>query len=261
MTGQAVVTPPSIVRRLRIRALARRLRAYGITAYAVVHLLVGLRRKRPLELWVGDSNALCFNRELHAAPLSVGTEGQVLWHLGPRLMFTTATKGIPPKVHRAARLLRRLGGRNAVLFYSAGEIDVRCHLVPRRDEPGFNLDFVGDYVRRICALGEELGAPAVVFVVPGPQSGNIPKLSMFPINGELPERVSMSERLRARLAAEVEAYDGPLHALVLDATHVLSREDGAMDQSLSSDGVHTNPEGIALVRSLVHDLDLGSRLR
>jgi len=241
---------------LTIRDLPDLLR--GLTA-----LLVGFaRRDRMLELWLGDSNSLGQNRSMTSAKLTVGAEGQVIWHLGPRLMYTVARTGLPPRAVRAARLTRRwVRPERIVLFHSAGEIDCRCHLVPRLHDGTLDLGYVREYVDQVCTFAEEFGAAIVAFLVQSPQSGAIPDVGIFPIQGDLADRVRVSEMLRARLTEEVAARRGKVTALVVDPTDLLSLPDGSMDPSLASDGVHTNAEGIRRVRSRVRELGLADRLR
>lgn len=245
----------------RVLLLARRARGTITTVRALLRLVIRMRGQRPLEWWIGDSHAICFNMPITVAPWVAGREGQVMLHLGGRLMHSTATRGLPPQVHRTARLIRRFGRRGTVVpFLCAGEIDVRCHLVPRSETPEFDLDFVAGYVRRAAELAEEMGSARVVIVVPPPQSENVPQVARYPIRGTITQRVAMSRRLRDRMLAEAGGWPGPVQVMVLDATAVLEAADGAMRDDLTDDGVHTNDAGIALVRRLVRNLALGTQV-
>jgi lysophospholipase L1-like esterase len=229
-------------------------RAVGLltSLRALVALLAALLTRRRVELWIGDSHAVCLNMGLHVARWSRGADGQVVLHLGGRLLWSTATKGHPPAVHRVARWVRRLSTPGQVVpFLCAGEIDIRCHLVPRSEQPGFDLDFVGDYVARAVELAHLMSADRVVVVAPTPQSDRIPQVARYPIRGTLAERVAMTGRIRDRLHAEARARDGDVEVLVLDLNDDLADPDGAMRADLTDDGVHTNAAGIAAVRRRV----------
>jgi hypothetical protein len=249
----------SVIERIigRSRWAAQRVLDFPGRVRALLVLVIGIRSSGLTELWIGDSHAVCLNRPLTTTPLSAGPDRQVIWHLGPRLMHTIARRGYPAGVRRAARWIRRVGRPGTLaLFVSAGEIDVRCHLVQRATEPGFNLDFIHDYVAQSAALAEEMGAAVLVIAAHLPPSAKVPNYRMFPVRGTLEERIAMSERVRERLHDEVAACTGPVRCLVLDLTDMLSNPDGSMDQAFTHDGVHTNQAGIELVRRRVLDLDL-----
>jgi lysophospholipase L1-like esterase len=245
MAGQA--TPLRIVAQAGFDA--------GRALVAVVALLRAVRGPVGAELWVGDSHAVCFNQRLTAATLTRAPEGQVVWHLGPRLMHSLARQGFPSSLRRLARVVHRVGRPGAVVpVFVAGEIDVRCHLVPRATSEGFSLGFAADYVRQGCELAQLMGSSRAVFVVPPPPSVACPVLPDFPIRGSIEERVAMFGALRAALAEAVDGYAGPVEALLLDATDALADEDAGLRQDLTDDGCHTNALGVRLVRDRLREL-------
>ena len=201
-----------------------------------------LRRRLPLEVWIGDSHALGMNRFPGHAFLTVGREQQVIQRVGPRLMWSLATKGFPESVERlAARIGRRAASGTVVPLFVAGEIDVRCHLVGRED-----YGFVVDYVERCAAVGRRMGAAKTVIVVPPPPSAACPNVEEFPILGTIEERAGAFARLRAALAAAVETRHD---CVLLDASDDLMAVDGAIRPELTDDGCHTNAVGVASVRT------------
>jgi hypothetical protein len=98
-------------------------------------LLVAMRRKsRATELWIGDSHALSYNQRVHYSGFTRAPGGQIVLRVGPRLMWSLATKGFPARVHRVERAVSRFGVPGSIVpVFIAAEIDVRCHPV---DHPG-----------------------------------------------------------------------------------------------------------------------------
>lgn len=223
-------------------------------------LLAAARGRRPTELWLGDSHAIFLNQEYTSAKLSRAPEGQLVWHLGGRLMWSLAANGFPRRVRLAARLLRAVGRPGSLVpVFSAGEIDVRCHLVPRAARPGFSLDFVPDYVRRCRRLAALMGAPSLVIAVPVPPSDDCPRNPMYPIAGSIDERVRVFGDLRRALAKAVAEAEPSPRVELLDATDLLADDTGALRGELTDDGCHTNARGVRLVRASVRELDFAAR--
>jgi lysophospholipase L1-like esterase len=235
-------------------------RRYLRVAQGVLGLLAAARRSRPTELWLGDSHAVYLNQDYTSAKLSRAPEGQVVWHLGGRLMWSLAANGFPRRVRLLASALRRIGRPGSLVpMFCAGEIDVRCHLVPRAARPDFSLDFVRAYVRRCRELAAAMGAPTLVIVVPVPPSDDCPRNPMYPIKGTIDERVQIFGELR-RAVAKAVAEAGPTPRVeLLDATELLADDTGALRSELTDDGCHTNARGVRLVRASVRELDLAAR--
>ncbi len=238
----------------------RAARRYLRVLQGLLALLAAARRRRPTEVWFGDSHAIFVNQDYTSAKLSRAPEGQIVWHLGGRLMWSLAHNGFPVRVHRAARALRLLSRPGSLVpVFIAGEIDVRCHLVPRSSRPGYSLDFVADYVRRTQQLATEMGAPQLIIAVPVPPSDDCPKNPEFPIKGTIAERVEVFRELRRALIQAVAAADAAPEVRLVDATELLADETGELRSELTDDGCHTNAKGVRLVRSTVRGLDLASR--
>lgn len=237
-----------------MRGLARRLRNWVRTAAVATRLLVAVRRPGTAELWIGDSHAVCFNEDLTSTELTVAPEGQFVWHLGPRLMYALARDGFPRRVVRAAGFLGKVARRSAVIpVFVAGEIDVRCHLVPHSRSADFDLSFVRDYVAAGCALASTMGATVAVFAVPPPPSEDCPAVPDFPIRGSFDERIAMFTSLRAAVKSAVDE-GGPVRAILLDATDELTDDVSALRSDLTDDGCHTNARGVSVVRRRFRDL-------
>jgi hypothetical protein len=185
--------------------------------------------------------------------LTHAPEGQLIWHLGPRLMYSMARDGFPLRVLRLSRLLRRISRPGSLLpVFVVGEIDVRCHLVPRAGSAGLT-DFVDDYVEHATRVAFALGARQLIICVPVPPSATCPANPQFPIEGSIGERVAVFDRLRDALADAVgrRAHYAP-RPLLLDATDLLADDTGAFRAELTDDGCHTNAAGRLLVRQRVH---------
>lgn len=228
-------------------ALRDRVRGKLLFLPATPALLVAMwRRGRPTELWIGDSHAMAVNREVTNAMFMRAPEGQLILRCGPRLMFSLARDGFPPRVMRVARLVRRAGRRGALLpVFSAGEIDVRAHLAAR---PDASYAFVAEYVARCLEVAELLRAERVGFLVPLPPVDAREEDVWFPIVGTLAERAAAQRRLREALAEAVAAVP---HAVLLDFTDLVENEHGGMPVTLTLDGCHANLDVIRRIRARV----------
>lgn len=227
-----------------------------VSGVALTRLLVSSRSHHHTELWVGDSHAQHFNsgQRVHAR-LFRGREGQFIYHHGPRLMYSIATRGFDARVVSFVKVLAKLTppGRLIPIFV-AGEIDVRCHLVPQSSSPHFSFDFVDAYVARAAAIADLLNAPAVVLAVHPPSSPMAPDRPDYPVRGSGKARLEMSERLRAEVRRAVKDRSGPRPVLLLDATSDLADAQGALLPGVTDDWIHTNSTGVSLVRRHVRSL-------
>jgi hypothetical protein len=230
---------------------------YTRVTRAFLGLLLATRRRRPTELWFGDSHAIFLNKPYASGVLTRAPEGQIVWHLGARLMYSIARNGFPIKVERGVRLLRMISRPGSIVpVVVTGEIDVRCHLVPHSTEPGFSFDFVADYVRQVREFASRMGARTVVVAVPPPPSVDCPKNPEFPIKGTIAERIAVFDELRAMLTKAVGSSAGEPRVLLLDATDLLVDGTGEFRSDLTDDGCHTNANGVREVRTRTHQLEL-----
>lgn len=214
-------------------------------------LIVAMRRRRRTELWIGDSHAMALNRKATNSMFCRGPEGQLILRAGPRLMYSLARHGFPPRVTRVARLVNRFGRPGALVpLFVAGEIDLRAHLPKRPDAP---LDWIDDYVEACMQVARLLKADRVGFVVTPPPVDVSAEDIWFPILGTIEERVAIHRRLRATLATAVSRIP---NGILIDLTDTLARPDGGMPVEFTYDGVHTNLAAVARVRAGVaaHDL-------
>ena len=219
---------------------------------AWVALAIAMRRRKPTELWLGDSHALCFNSPISLAMFLRTPDGQFIVRFGARLMHSLSKNGIPAKIMRVARFVGRFGRPGSMVpIISAGEIDIRCHLPGREHD----FSFVAGYVDEVAAMVETFKAPRGYIVVPPPPNVDCPSVDLFPIKGTIDERIAAFRAMRAALIDAVEPH--PKVAL-LDFTDVLGNPDGTMIAALSDDGCHTNVQGRSIVRARVEELDLGS---
>ena len=224
--------------------ISRILEAVGIT-----RLVVGLLSGRIRELWVGDSHAVLLNTPRFPFPtLAPVGDGRFVWHLGPRLLHSIAVNGFPSPVEPVARLISRLpASRRLTCVFVFGEIDVRCHLAPRLGA-GLDPAFVAEYVDRAARLTEMVGARRSVVVVPTPPSDELADHVMFPIAGDLAQRIGAHSWVRDALIRAVDER-GCSGMQVLDLRTPLADADGRLRSELTYDGCHTNDEGRAAVRA------------
>jgi hypothetical protein len=220
-----------------------------LLAIGVTRLLLGVALGRVRELWIGDSHAVLLNSPRFPFPvLAPVREGQYAWHVGPLLLHSVGVRGFPLPEERVARLNRRLPASrrlSCVIVY--GEIDVRCHLAPRLDG-GLDPAFVARYVDRTRRLRDAIGAPRAVIVVPTPPSDDVQDHVMFPVAGNLAQRIEAHSWVRTTLIDTLgDRRDPRLH--LLDLREVLADTDGRLRSELTFDGCHTNDAGRAVVRA------------
>jgi hypothetical protein len=237
---------------LRARQFARRGRDEFAFAVAVARLLLAARLGRLTELWIGDSHVAHHNDdEWPCPPLRAMANGRFVWHIGPRLMYSLARDGFPPRAVFVARLLGRIArAGHGPLVLVAGEIDIRCHLAPRLAGSTAGLGFPATYVVRGQALARLARSSGAIFVVPVPPSDDFGDAPGFPIKGTLGERIKAFEQLRQELLAAVALAPDPA-VEVVDCTSELADSDGAMRSELTVDGCHVNAAGRQVVQARV----------
>jgi hypothetical protein len=242
----------AISHRIEPHRLSDRIRGKLLFLLAWPSLALAMRRRsRRSELWIGDSHAMCVNRQVTNSMFMRGPEGQLILRAGARLMYSIARKGFPPRVRRVARLVNRFGRRGALVpIFLAGEIDVRVHLPQRPDDP---FDWVADYVAQCMEVARLLKAERVGFFVTTPPV-DVPEEDVwFPITGTIGERVAVHRRLREALAAAVDPIP---NAVLLDLTDFLANPTGAMPIESTMDGAHTNLETVKRIRVRLADYEL-----
>ncbi len=240
-----------------MRHRIRVLRARTLAWIGFVRLLVAIARGHVDEVWVGDSNAVMSGADRFPR-LVIGSiePRRWVWSLGPRLMFSVSRDGFPPLMHRMLRVLRRVRGhRNVLWIFSAGEIDLRCHLVPRLAE-GAQLEFVRSYVDQVRSLVNEFDASHAAVSVPTPPAVDIVHTDGFPVVGTPEERLSAHRLMRQRILDETgtsgDSGGAVIHAF--DATEWLSDEQGYYVAEYTEDGIHPNDAGRVAIRAAVADM-------
>jgi lysophospholipase L1-like esterase len=247
-------TPPGGIV-LRVRLSVRRIRARIQGLLGVARLLLHAYTGRLHEVWIGDSHAVHINTPAMVTALRRLPDGRWVWHLGPRIMFSIAREGFPPALLRVLRMVSHSRGASEVVWaFSFGEIDVRCHLVPRMGDPASALTFVPRYLDHVQQAATLAGARRALVLVPPPESDVYPEQAGFPIVGTLEERVDASHALRdamLRAAKELSSVGAAVH--LIDVTEEFSDERGAIIEDLTYDGLHTNDAGRAVIRKHVEE--------
>ncbi len=254
MTDAALPAADTRVRRLR-RAV-RRYRARLVGLLGVARLLAHAFLGRVDEVWIGDSHAVHMNSPTMIAALRRLPDGRWVWHLGPRVMFSIAREGLPTAVLRVLRLVARTRRADKIVWaFSFGEIDVRCHLVPRMSDPDKALEFVPIYLERLRRAATAAGARRALVLIPPPESDVYPEQIGFPVVGSLEERITASRALREAMirAAKDLPTDGA-RVLLVDVYDDYSDERSAMREDLTYDGLHANADGRAVTRKRVEDV-------
>lgn len=242
-TGQEEVILPHRSLLTRVRDKLRGRLSFLIAWPA---LLVLMRRRRPTELWIGDSHAMTFNRHIDYSTFMLTRRGQLILRIGPRLMWSLARKGFPERVERAVRLASRFARPDALYpVFCAGEVDVRNHLT---EHPDTDYAFVERYVEQCRSVAQRLKASRLALVVPPPPCDVDPRYAWWPVIGTIEERVAVHARMRAALHAAAAAHED---TTVLDFTDLLADETGKMPMELSTEGVHTNAVAIERIHTWV----------
>lgn len=240
-----------------MRHRLRVVRAHALAWIGIARLALAIARGRVDQVWVGDSHAV-FSAADRFPPLGVGStvDRNWVWHLGPRLMFSIARDGFKPELHRTFRLLSRIPRTREVLWlFSFGEIDIRCHLVPRV-AAGDRLDFIGPFVDRLQEVADDLRVPHVVYVVPVPVGIDDFDHEAFPVVGTNEERRTTHGVVRTRVQEEIASRP---RVLALDFSDEFCNSDGWYRSDFHTDGIHASDAGRAVVQSTLRQFLATSR--
>ena len=240
--------------RLRLAILRYRAKAKGLVA--TVHFLFYAYQGRVKEVWIGDSNAVHLNLPDMITAARRMPDGRWVMHLGPRVMFSIAREGLPPAVNRLLRWASHTPrARDIIWAFSFGEIDVRCHIVPRMSDPEAALAFIPAYLEVIRQAGTAARARRTLVLVPPPQSATYPEQAGFPVKGSIEERTATNLALRkAMIEAAAKLPTDGTTVLLVDVIDRLSDARGHMREEMTFDGLHTNANGRAVFRQAVDEL-------
>ena len=207
-------------------------------------------------MWVGDSHAVHMNSPTMVTALRRLPDGRWVMHVGPRVMYSISREGLPAAALRVLRLMSRTPrARDIVWGFSFGEIDVRCHLVPRMTDPEAALAFVPAYLEHIQEAATSAGARRAIVLIPPPESDVYPVQIGFPVVGTLAERIDASHAVRdAMVKAAANLPAGGASLSLIDLTDDFSDERGAMREDLTYDGLHANDDGRAVFRKHVEEI-------
>ena len=247
----------SVLARIRTFIRLRRARLRGLIG--IVRLVSAFRRGLVEEVWVGDSHTVLFNLD-HGMPPGIfrTAEGRWTWHLGPRMIYSIAKKDFPTPLRRTSKILARIpAAGEAMWFFSFGDVDIRCHLVPRL-AGGQDLRFVAEYVDRVRDLLASIGAPTGTISIPPPPTLDTDDHELFPVVGTPEQRLDVHRAVREALyAAAASDRPGPKIQL-LDLSDALADSTGLMQPEFTmADGLHTNDAGRAVVRREIDQLIQG----
>jgi lysophospholipase L1-like esterase len=240
----------------RLRRAVRRVRARTLGNLIVARLLMYAYLGRVDEVWVGDSHAVHMNSPTMITALRRLPDGRWVMHVGPRVMYSISREGLPAAALRVLRLMSRTPrARDIVWGFSFGEIDVRCHLVPRMTDPEAALAFVPAYLEHIKEAATSAGARRAIVLIPPPESDVYPDQIGFPVVGSLAERIDASHAVRdAMVKAAANLPAGGASLSLIDLTDDFSDERGAMREDLTYDGLHANDDGRAVFRKHVEEI-------
>jgi hypothetical protein len=240
----------------RLRRFVRRYRARAQGNLGVARLMLYAVLGRVDEVWVGDSHAVHMNSPTMITALRRLPDGRWVMHVGPRVMYSIAREGLPTAALRVLGMVSRTRRASEIVWgFSFGEIDVRCHLVPRMSDPEAALSFVPAYLQHLQDATALAGARRAIVLIPPPESDVYPDQIGFPVVGTLAERIDASHALRDAMvkAAANLPGDGATISLI-DITDEFSDERGAMREDLTYDGLHANDTGRAVFRARVEEV-------
>lgn len=239
-----------------LRQLAKRVQSKLLFIPATFHLLVAMRRRRPTELWIGDSHAMSTNHDIVSSMFMRGSDGQLILRCGAKLLYTVARDGWPPRVTRVVRLVGLFVRPGSLIpIFSAGEIDIRAHMSKRPDDP---LDYVPAYVEQCETIVRQLKAKRSAYLLPPPPCTRKEEDVWFPIVGTLDQLVDNAERLHTRLASALVAVP---HAEILDFNDILrDPATGGIRPEYTDDGAHANALAVTHIRAAIRQRDLGRPL-
>jgi lysophospholipase L1-like esterase len=251
-----VSTPTADTWVFRLRRLVRRYRARAQGTFGISRLLMYAFLGRLDEVWIGDSHAVHMNSPTMITALRRLPDGRWVMHLGPRLMYSIARGGLPPVALRVLRLVRHAPrAKDIVWAFSFGEIDVRCHLVPRMSDPEAALSFVPPYLEHLRQAATSAGARRALVLIPPPESDVYPEQIGFPIAGTLTERIDASHALRdTMIKAAANLPDDGASINLVDLTDEFSDDRGAMREDLTYDGLHANEVGRGVFLAQVQEV-------
>lgn len=227
-----------------LRQFAKRIQSKLLFIPATFSLIVAARRKRPTELWIGDSHAMSTNHEIVSSMFMRGSDGQLILRCGARLLYSIARDGWPPRVTRVVDLVAPFVRPGSLVpIFSAGEIDIRAHMSRRPTDP---LDYVPAYVGRCEALARRLKADRTGYLRPPPPCTRAEAEVWYPIVGTLEQLVDNAERLNTSLTSALEAVPD---AVLLDFSDILRDPiNGGILPQYTDDGVHTNLLAVTRIR-------------
>ena len=186
-------------------------------------------------IWLGDSHVSFLAGGPPRWALVSKRSGDVICWLGPRLMFSIATRGFPTY---QIRRLARIAGPRTQLAILLGEIDVRVHLGKAVARGDLDLAFVDEYVRNVADLASRCRRHPVL-VVPVPPAGDENLEHQYPKVGALEDRVLAQLALASKLKEAGHAYGVD----IFDASRELSLSDGSLRSEFTDDGFHLNARG------------------
>lgn len=235
-----------------MRHRLRVLKARTLAWIGYLGLVIAIARGRVDEVWVGDSNAV-FSGANGFPRLGIGSTEprRWVWSLGPRLMFSVARDGYPPLMHRMLRVLRRVSANRDVLWiFSAGEIDLRCHVVPHLGDAEV-MAFVKPYIERVRLLVGEFDAPYAAVAIPVPPAAEFS--DEYPVVGTLEERLAAHRLMREQILAALGPTTGGAVIHAFDASDRLSDQHGHYRTDFTDDGIHPNDKGRTEIRAAMAD--------
>lgn len=197
----------------------------------------------PVLIWIGDSHAhFIANNGEPLKRVTLTNNNHLVVYLGPRLLYSVATKGFQFDYMTTAILHLASQSQPVVLVF--GEIDCRVHLVSKVKPLEQNIfdGIASNFLDNVNGMVRQFNFGEPILLSPVPPSDLGQSLNKYPRNGSILQRISVTRSLTAALIKTASS-----HCICLDLSQLLSDDIGALRSSLTDDGVHTNTRGSKLV--------------
>lgn len=201
-----------------------------------VPMIFRLLRMKPNAIWIGDSHAHFIARNgKRIRHFSITDKNHLLIWLGPKLLYSVSRDGF--HIDKLTSLILKKASIRQKLVLSLGEIDCRVHLVPRTLIKGTTEfdNIVRNYRVSVMQILEKYNLGSAFILTPMPPSDFGLDNPMFPRNGSLSERVTVTKLLTESL---VSVSSSEFH--VINLSSILASQDGSLNMKYSNDGIHVN---------------------
>ena len=208
-----------------------------------IEISIRVMKSPPSLIWIGDSHAhFIANNKEPLKRVAVTNNNHLVIYLGPRLLYSVATKGF--QFNYMAKAILHLASQSQPVIFVFGEIDCRVHLVSKVKPLGQDIfdGIAANFLYTVKGMVRQFNLGEPILLSPVPPSDLGQSSNNYPRNGSILQRIAVTRSLTDALIKTASS-----HCICLDLSHLLSDDIGALRSSLTDDGVHTNTKGSQLV--------------